>query len=158
MEEKKLLEVFTDGSSNMNSLSSSAYAFCIDHPKKQYCDAKSMGVSTSNGAELTAVLESIKFIERMNLLEGYDGMRVNTDSMYIVKGATKWLSGWKHRNWMTVSRGHHTVGKEIANKEMWQEMDKLLQKYHIEFVWVRGHDGNQLNELCDTMAKKAIRG
>ena len=94
-EEKNLLSIYSDGSASHAGVCQSAYAFCIDHPKKRYCDAKSIGMATCNQAELHGVIEGIKFALKHNLIEGHEGLHVHTDSMYVVKGATAWMTGWK---------------------------------------------------------------
>ena len=52
---------------------------------------------------------------------------VHTHSGYLHDGATIWLQGWKKRNWRT------REGAEVSNKELWLELDRLLERYQVVF-------------------------
>ena len=44
----------------------------------------------------------------------------------------------------------------MANKELWVELEKYVNLHDIEWFWVKGHSGNQYNELADKLAVKAM--
>lgn len=52
---------------------------------------------------------------------------VHTHSGYLYDGATQWLKGWKNRNWRT------REGGEVSNKQLWLELDTLLNRYQVSF-------------------------
>ena len=62
-------------------------------------------------------------------------VRFVSDSQYLVKGASEWIWGWKRRGWRRKSGA-------IENVEMWRELDALMARHRVEWVWVRGHAGN----------------
>ncbi len=58
---------------------------------------------------------------------------------------------WKKNNWKTKSN------KPVANKDLWENLDELILHYEVSFTWVKGHDGNSLNERCDMIAKEMAK-
>lgn len=102
-------------------------------------------ISTNNQMELLAVVNGLE-----RLAEGIPAV-VRSDSEYVVKGATEWLDGWKMRGWKGSSG-------PVKNRELWERLDQLICERRVEWVWVRGHDGDQLNEMADELASNAALG
>ena len=100
--------------------------------------------TTNNIMELTAVIESLKFINKPFYIE------ITTDSKYVKNGITTWIHNWKKNGWKTASK------KPVKNKELWVELDSLIQKHHIDWKWVKGHSGHVENERADQLANEAI--
>ena len=65
-----------------------------------------------------------------------------------MNGINDWLPNWKKNNW------ENSKNKPVANKELWERLDILKNKHKISFEWVKGHNGNLLNEKCDEIARK----
>jgi ribonuclease HI len=63
-------------------------------------------------------------------------------------GISTWIHDWKKRGWRTADR------KPVKNVDLWQKLDELVQKHDVEWIWVRGHDGNPGNERADELAKR----
>lgn len=99
--------------------------------------------TTNNRMELTAAIQAI---QRLN-----HPCRIilHTDSTYLKKGITEWLPTWKDRQW----RRKEGV---LANVELWQELDALLQSHQVEWRWVHAHAGNPYNQRVDRLARDAI--
>ena len=45
------------------------------------------------------------------------------------------------------------IEQAVKNKELWIELLELTQKHQVEWCWVKGHDGNELNERADELAR-----
>lgn len=101
---------------------------------------------TNNRAELTAVIKALEALKRIAHVE------LTTDSEYVQKGATEWLSGWKRRGWKTASKA------PVKNADLWRRLDELLHTHTVRFHWVRGHDGHPENELADSLAVTGAEG
>lgn len=43
------------------------------------------------------------------------------------------------------------------NTDLWKRFDNIAGKYDIDATWVRGHNGNRLNERCDDLCTRAMR-
>ena len=98
--------------------------------------------TTNNRMEMQAVIASLS-----TLTESYD-IELFTDSRYVIDGITVWIDSWRQNNWRTANR------KPVKNKELWQELHALTLKHLIAWRWVRGHSGNQYNELVDQLARE----
>ena len=101
-------------------------------------------LTTNNRMELIAVIEGIKSIEKNANIE------ITTDSKYVKNGINLWIDNWKKNDWKTSSK------KPVKNKELWLDLDKLVQNYNIEWKWVKGHSGHPGNERADQLANAAI--
>ena len=94
--------------------------------------------TTNNMMELGAVITGLRFIKKP-----IDSITIVSDSMYVIGCATK---GWKRKK----------------NVKLWQEFDKQYSRVQelcpkIEFIHVRGHNGDKWNEYCDKLATTASK-
>jgi ribonuclease HI len=96
--------------------------------------------STNNRMELRAVIGLLEATAETELLV------VLVDSQYAMNIFTKWLPGWRQKG-MRNSRG-----KPVLNQDLIERVDALLRGRQVEFKWVRGHDGNALNEAAHELA------
>ncbi len=101
--------------------------------------------TTNNKMELTAAIKSLKNLEK----ESGVIITIRTDSQYVRKGITEWLSTWKNNNWRTSNK------KPVANQELWQELDSMVSRHLVNWEWVKGHAGDPGNEKADELA---VRG
>ena len=100
--------------------------------------------TTNNIMELTAVIESLKNLNKPCELI------ITTDSKYVKNGITEWIHNWKKNGWRTAAK------KEVKNKELWIELDSLIQIHSISWDWVKGHSGHPENVRADLLANVAI--
>jgi len=100
--------------------------------------------TTNNRMELMAVIQALKALKRTCRVV------IHTDSQYVQKGMTEWLSGWKQRGWRTAAR------KPVKNSDLWQELDVLVQEHDVSWRWVRGHTGDPGNERADALANRGV--
>jgi len=98
--------------------------------------------TTNNRMELTAVIRALEALNRSC------NIKIYTDSSYVQKGITEWISAWKLRNWRTADK------KPVKNDDLWKQLDALVQVHTIEWIWVKGHAGNAGNERADALANQ----
>ena len=60
----------------------------------------------------------------------------------------EWITKWKINGWKTSKK------EEVKNKDLWLELDNLTSKNSIEWVWVKAHSDNDLNNEVDLLARK----
>lgn len=101
--------------------------------------------TTNNRMELTAAIMALQALKRKCHVDLY------TDSQYVRRGMTEWLSGWKKKQW------RNSQNKPIKNADLWQQLDSLAQKHDIHWHWVKGHSGHPENERADALATNAIK-
>ena len=70
---------------------------------------------------------------------------VFTDSQYVQRGMTEYLSRWKQNGW---SRD----GDPVLNRDLWEQLDALAQPHEVAWKWVPGHRGHPDQERCDRLA------
>src|SRR6476659_7721975 len=92
--------------------------------------------TTNNRMELMAVIRALEALKRPC------AVTLHVDSLYVLKGMTEWLAGWKAKGWRTADK------KPVKNVELWQELDELVARsgHVIDWKWVRGHNGDAGNE------------
>jgi ribonuclease HI len=100
--------------------------------------------TTNNRMELTAAIEALNALKRGVAVDLY------TDSQYVRDGITKWIHGWKRNGWRTADK------KPVKNAELWQALEEALHRHEVDWHWVRGHDGDPLNERVDALARAAV--
>jgi len=100
--------------------------------------------TTNNRMELTAVIRALEALNRPSKVKIY------TDSSYVQKGMSEWLASWKARGWRTADK------KPVKNADLWLMLDTQAQRHEIEWIWVRGHAGNDGNERADELANKGV--
>lgn len=101
--------------------------------------------TTNNVMELTAAIKALERLKRPLPVQ------LLTDSAYIVDGMTKYLEGWKTRDW------RKSDGKPVANLELWKRLDALAAVHVVKWVWVQGHSGEAGNERADQLANLGAR-
>jgi ribonuclease HI len=74
-----------------------------------------------------------------------------TDSQYVKNGITQWIHNWKRRGWLTGEK------KPVLNKELWVELDALVNAHQTTWQWTKGHASNEDNNRCDELAQEAAR-
>ncbi len=98
--------------------------------------------TTNNKMELTAAIEALKTLDQ--------GVEVTlyTDSEYLIKGITEWVSNWQKNGWKTASR------KSVENQDLWKDLLSASNGKNIEWKYVVAHSGNEANERCDEIATR----
>jgi ribonuclease HI len=102
--------------------------------------------TTNNGMELTALLQGLSKLPNRAL-----PVLIVTDSKYLRDGFTKYLPQWKARGWRKAD------GKPVLNVALWQALDAAAQGLVLEWMWVPGHSGHELNERAHAAAQAALR-
>ena len=46
----------------------------------------------------------------------------------------------------------------MKNIDLWKRLLEAKRTHEVEFVWVKGHADNELNERCDRLATGAADG
>lgn len=108
--------------------------------------------TTNNRMEMTAVLEALRYCLRKYEKGEVASIQIFTDSVYVIRGITQWVFGWKKRGWK------NAANEEVSNKDLWIDLDKVVSntkfKLGCELKWnfVKGHSGVPGNERCDVIA------
>jgi ribonuclease HI len=137
------IELFTDGACKGNP-GLGGWGVLIKYSKILNELKGTQQQTTNNRMELIAVIKGLKSIQENADIE------ITTDSMYVNNGINQWIDNWKNNGWKTAAK------KPVKNKDLWQELDELVQNYSIKWIWVKGHSGHPGNERADQLANEAI--
>lgn len=143
---------FSDGGSrnhgnrlgdHVHNSDKAAWAFLIQrHGHNLHASGGEYG-STNNRMELMGFINALKVIGQ----RGWNREKINAvlDSRYVLNAVQKgWIKSWKANGWLKSS------GEEIANLELWKEIDRLLPYFpQIRFIWTKGHATNKGNIMVD---------
>ena len=100
--------------------------------------------TTNNRMELMGAIAALEALTRASRVALF------TDSQYVKKGMTEWLKSWVARGWLTADK------KPVKNADLWQRLQAAAAGHHVEWHWVRGHNGDPGNERVDALANRAI--
>jgi ribonuclease HI len=137
------VEIYTDGacSGNPGIGGWGAYLKYKDNVKELSGSAEN---TTNNRMELVAAIEGLKILKKSSEVNLY------TDSVYLKDGITKWIFNWQKNNWKNANK------KDVKNKDLWIQLLEVVNKHDINWIWVKGHEGNEGNEIADNLATSAI--
>ena len=132
---------YTDGSASPNP---GPGGFAVIKDLKPYILGSEDDQTTNIRMEGKALIAAIQDA-------GDDSAEVYTDSEFWINVVTKWAPGWQARGWTK-------KGGEIKNLDIVQELFELYTNSNVDLKWVRGHEGDEGNELADEWANKAREG
>lgn len=108
-----------------------------------------VALGSEDGTTTNIRMEGMALIAAMRLSIDFQ-CQIYTDSEFWINTLTKWAPGWEAKGW--------TKKGGIKNLDLVQEAYALYQASLAELIWVRGHNGDENNELADEWANKARAG
>ncbi len=136
--------IYTDGGCKPNP-GPGGWAALLISESGEYALSGNHADTTNNQMELTAAIAALESLDQPHNVTLY------TDSTYLKKGITEWLSTWQRNGWRTANN------KPVQNKALWQRLYHVINRHDIEWKWVRSHAGNEYNERVDKLATAARR-
>lgn len=132
-----MIKVYTDGSCVVHKrIGGWCAVICTDDNEPVVLAARVID-TTSNRMEMQGCIESLTYISDT----GYDGVvGICTDSEYVYKGVTSWVSTWQRNGWRTYN------GKPVVNKDLWIKLSDLSRR--INTTWIRSPRNS-----CDFMIR-----
>jgi ribonuclease HI len=140
----KIIDIWTDGacSGNPGPGGWGAVLRWNDHEKEM---SGGEPATTNNRMELMGAISAIEAIKTPGAI-----IRLHTDSQYVKNGVTTWIHKWKKNGWKTSDK------KPVANVDLWQRLEAACESHNVEWRWVRGHNGDEMNERADVLARAGI--
>ncbi|MBE6643372.1 MAG: ribonuclease HI [Ruminococcaceae bacterium] len=140
---KKHVDIYTDGACKGNP-GPGGYGIVLVYRQTEKRMSRGFKCTTNNRMELLAAITAL---EALN--ESCD-VTLYSDSKYLIDAMTKgWARSWQAKNWIKSDR------KKALNVDLWEKMLLLDSQHTIQYVWVKGHNGHEYNEICDTLAVEA---
>ena len=101
--------------------------------------------TTNNRMELMGAIRALEALTKPCRVE------LHTDSQYVMKGISEWIHNWKRRGWRTAD------GKPVKNDDLWRRLDEARSRHDVQWRWVKGHAGHELNEQADALARRGLK-
>lgn len=139
----KKVTIYTDGSCQGNP-GPGGWAAILRYGKKERVLSGSSPDTTNNRMELNAALQALKALnERCDV-------KLHTDSQYLKRAFTDgWIDKWRSNGWMTANR------QPVKNQDLWQALWNETQKHRVQWIKVKAHANNKLNNRVDRLAVSA---
>ncbi|MDQ0466698.1 ribonuclease HI [Caulobacter ginsengisoli] len=135
--------IFTDGACRGNPGPGGWGAILtMNGHEKEICGGEL--ATTNNRMELMAAIQALEALKKPCKVE------LHTDSQYVRTGISEWLHLWKARGWKTYSKG------AVKNEDLWRRLDEARQRHEVDWRWVKGHAGHEMNERADGLARKGM--
>ena len=123
-----MYKIYTDGAFSPITKTGGIAFIILNSNDKIVCEYfKKFTNTTSQRMEQLAVAIALESIKESSDIEIY------SDSAYVVN---TYKQNWKRK----------------ANLDLWDRIDKAKEKHNVQFIHIKGHAGNQYNELCDKLA------
>jgi ribonuclease HI len=158
-EDGKNLICFTDGACINNGRRHARGSYAVvwpEHPELNDAHVINDGqVATNNRAETMAVMHAITQADQLDP-ERSKTLIVYSDSMFVIKTICEWMPKWRKNGWLKYD------GKVAANVDLLEQLVALVCRRQLVFRHVEAHTGkmdweSQMNDLADTLAKKALQ-
>ncbi len=140
--DKEIL-LYTDGSSIGNP-GPGGYGIIMELKGTTYKKEFSKGFrhTTNNRMELMAIIVGLESIKKE-----FSKVTVYSDSKYVVDSINqKWVFEWQKKGF-----------KGKKNPDLWERFIRVYKRYHLDFIWIKGHNSHPQNERCDFLANTAAK-
>lgn len=142
--QRKDVVIYTDGACSGNPGPGGwAAALLYGEHRKELSGGRAN--TTNNRMEMTAAIEALRALKQPCRV------RIHSDSSYLVNAFRQgWLANWQRNGWRTAAK------EPVENQDLWQDLLELTQVHQVEWLKVKGHAGDALNNRCDELARQAI--
>lgn len=140
----KRVTIHTDGGCQGNP-GPGAWAAVLQYGRQELEIGGAVPATTNNRMELQAAIQALSALNQACEIVFY------TDSQYLRQGIQSWIHGWKRNGWKTADK------KPVANADLWLRLEAAAARHKVEWRWVRGHNGDPMNERADALARAAIK-
>lgn len=141
----KTVTVYTDGACSGNPGPGGWGAILIWNGKQKELSGGEQH-STNNRMEMRAVIEALKAVKEPC------AVRIHSDSALIINAFTQgWIPSWQARGWRKADK------KPVENRDLWEEMLLAMKPHKVEWIKVKGHSDDELNNRADEIAVEASK-
>ena len=143
------IKIYTDGACIGNPGPGGWAAIILEeNEKKELFGGEKL--TTNNRMELTAAIKALEYCNNQEQKQrSLKNLKIFTDSTYVKEGITVWINNWQKNNWKTSDK------KNVKNVDLWKKLKELTQSTQVEWIWIKGHSKDSMNDLADEIAKKA---
>ena len=150
----RVLEFYTDGSFSSKSKMGGWASICVEDGELIDAQCGYEPYSTNNRMEITAILSALENIDTIET--GFTKVYIYTDSAYCANTFNDgWYKTWLKNGWRTADK------QDVKNQDLWRRVIalyiKLVGRFQLEIIKVKGHSDNKWNNYVDLLAQKKRR-
>jgi ribonuclease HI len=102
--------------------------------------------TTNNRMEMKAIIEGLRALKEKC------HVKIHSDSALIINAFNQnWIQNWQKRGWRKSNK------KPVENQDLWKEMLKVMSPHKVDWIKVKGHSTNELNNRVDGIAVSASK-
>lgn len=102
--------------------------------------------TTNNRMEMKAIIEGLRALKEAC------HVKIHSDSALIINSFNQnWIQNWQKRGWRKSNK------KPVENQDLWKEMLKVMKPHKVDWIKVKGHSTNELNNRVDRIAVAASK-
>jgi ribonuclease HI len=154
--------IYTDGGFDpVTRIGSWAYVIKVKCEKKRFKFVRKSGVSLFDRnlpiyTEIQAALQALKFIEKSASHE---------KAAFVISSITIYTDNKQVSSVDSMVRRYEEAGWKYLNsnediyaglKDAWIELKNISDRLNVKYQWIRAHNGNVANELCDLICTTRI--
>ncbi|MEO8725925.1 MAG: ribonuclease H [Acidobacteriaceae bacterium] len=140
----QLFRIYTDGSSIGNPGPGGWGAVIVQRNERREMSGAFPWTDISE-MELLAAVEALRSIPAGARIELY------SDSELLIHGMRRFVFRWRDQGW------RNRRGARLQHRDLWTQLMRLNGELHIEWRWLRGHDGHPLQTRADALAYRAAK-
>ncbi|MGI9174738.1 MAG: ribonuclease HI [Rhodothermales bacterium] len=141
----KDITVYTDGACSGNP-GPGGWAALLQSGSHEKVLSGGEKLTTNNRMELTAALEALRSIKDPSQVA------LHTDSAYLARAFNEgWLTKWQKNGWKNAKK------KPVENKDLWEGLLEQAARHDVQFIKVKGHADDALNNRVDGLAVEAMQ-
>ena len=140
----KIIQIYTDGACSGNPGIGGWGAIIFENGNKKELSGFDPE-TTNNKMELLAAIKALELIKQASEIELF------SDSAYLINAFNEgWIIKWQLNGFKT------SANKEVANRDLWEQLIYFNQLHKIKWIKVKGHADNEYNNRCDQLATGEI--
>ena len=102
--------------------------------------------TTNNRMEMMAIIEGLRALKEKC------HVKIHSDSALIINAFNQhWITNWQKRGWRKSNK------KPVENQDLWKEMLRVMSPHKVDWIKVKGHSTNELNNRVDRIAVAASK-
>lgn len=102
--------------------------------------------TTNNRMEMMAIIEGLRALKEKC------HVKIHSDSALIINAFNQhWITNWQKRGWRKSNK------KPVENQDLWKEMLRVMAPHKVDWIKVKGHSTNELNNRVDRIAVAASK-
>lgn len=133
--------IYTDGASSGNP-GPGGYGVVLKYGRHRLEKSQGFRLTTNNRMELLAVITGLEALKK----PGSKAV-IYTDSRYVADSVEKgWVFQWETKGF-----------RKKKNPDLWKKFLNVYRRHNVKLIWIKGHNDNPENELCDRLAVEASK-